>query len=133
MDSADSSWNEERVDYTIQLEEWSIQQIHAPQKKRKFDGQADDSVFKNAISTADPRTTSLITPTYNESSSVTSPWHMRRLSPHGLETKFNCHGAQRVFKRYTSLTYVGALSLRSKTEFDNPHVQQVFKCSSLLE
>ena len=75
MDSADSSWNEERVDYTIQLEEWSIQQIHAPQKKRKFDGQADDSVFKNAISTADPRTTSLITPTYNESSSVRACWN----------------------------------------------------------
>jgi len=55
-----------------------------------------------------------ITPMYNESSSVMSRWHIRRLSPQSLKTESNCHRAQRVFKRHTSLTCVGTLSSKSK-------------------
>jgi len=61
MDSADSSCKKEQVDFAIWLEERSIQQIPALQKKggsvtfkkkRKKDGQAGSSVFKNMISPA---------------------------------------------------------------------------------
>ena len=55
MDSVDSSWNEQQAGLGIWLEGRSIQQIPAPQKKkreRENDGQADGSVFKNMISPA---------------------------------------------------------------------------------
>ena len=35
---------------------------------------------------------------HNKSSSIGSRWHMRRLSPQGRKTEFDCHRRQRVFK-----------------------------------
>jgi len=78
--------------------------------------------------------------THNKSSSVMPCWHMRRLSPQSLKTKFDCHRAQRAFKSYTSLACVRALSPKSKrpspiipriASLQEPHLVGMCKTSSL--